>query len=545
MSQTGMSRRRFFGLAAGQAIAAAGATSLASGTSAAAAGTGPEPPVPEYSEAVVIGSGYGGAVAALRLGSAGVRTTVLEMGRRWDTPGDDGKIFIDMLSPDHRSTWFRDRTVAPLSSLLWLDVVNRDIDRYAGALDRMDFDQMSVYVGRGVGGGSLVNGGMAVTPQRSYFEEILPSVNAGEMYDTYFPRARTMLRVNSVRPEWFESSKAYQYARVSREQAHKAGYKTEFVPNVYDFDYMAAEERGDVPKSALNCEVIYGNNHGKRTLDTNYIADAERTGQVSVHPLHRVKDIREQPDGTYVLEVEQITERGTVVASKQLACRHLVLGAGSVGTPELLLRAHDSGGLPGLNDEVGAGWGNNGNIMTARANQPQNPTGMTQSTIPCMGINDWDNPQRPVFAEIAPIPAGIETWISQYLAITKNPERGRFVHDRSTGRARLQWQRSQNQPSVQAAKGLFDDINRANGTIYRHDLFGDDRAFADDFCYHPLGGCVLGKATDQYGRVKGQRNLYVTDGSLVPGSTGVNPFVTITALAERNMERVIAEDVRR
>jgi cholesterol oxidase len=54
---------------------------------------------------------------------------------------------------------------------------------------------------------------------------------------------------------------------------------------------------------------------------------------------------------------------------------------------------------------------------------------------------------------------------------------------------------------------------------------------------------VLGEATDGYGRVKGYRNLYVNDGSLIPGSIGVNPFVTITALAERNVERILAEDL--
>jgi cholesterol oxidase len=83
----------------------------------------------------------------------------------------------------------------------------------------------------------------------------------------------------------------------------------------------------------------------------------------------------------------------------------------------------------------------------------------------------------------------------------------------------------------------------ANGTIYRYDLFGDTGIFENRFTYHPLGDLVLGKATDRYGRVRGYRNLYVTDGSLLPGSTGVNPFVTITALAERNIERVLAEDV--
>lgn len=91
---------------------------------------------------------------------------------------------------------------------------------------------------------------------------------------------------------------------------------------------------------------------------------------------------------------------------------------------------------------------------------------------------------------------------------------------------------------------MFDKINRANKTIYRYDLFGDTRTFENRFTYHPLGGLVLGEATDDYGRVRGYRNLYVTDGSLIPGGTGVNPFVTITALAERNIERVLAEDLK-
>jgi cholesterol oxidase len=74
-------------------------------------------------------------------------------------------------------------------------------------------------------------------------------------------------------------------------------------------------------------------------------------------------------------------------------------------------------------------------------------------------------------------------------------------------------------------------------------MFGVNKVWGDDFVYHPLGGCVLGKATDAYGRLPGHPGLYVVDGSLVPGSTGVNPFVTITALAERNIEKIIKTDL--
>jgi cholesterol oxidase len=129
-----------------------------------------------------------------------------------------------------------------------------------------------------------------------------------------------------------------------------------------------------------------------------------------------------------------------------------------------------------------------------------------------------------------------------YLAITRNPERGRFVYDPATGRVKLAWRRAQNAPSVKSAKVMFDRINQQQGTRYRTDLFGGGKAFADDFCYHPLGGCVLGQATDAHGRVKGYDRLYVTDGSLIPGSIGVNPFVTITALAERNIRHVLQHD---
>jgi cholesterol oxidase len=140
------------------------------------------------------------------------------------------------------------------------------------------------------------------------------------------------------------------------------------------------------------------------------------------------------------------------------------------------------------------------------------------------------------------MPAGLETWVSLYLAITRNPERGRLVYDAAGDRANLLYTKAQNAPSVSAVKATFDTMNLKNGTIYRYDLFGGNRTFADDFTYHPLGGCVLGQATDLYGRIPGHAGLYVADGSLIPGSTGVNPFVTITALAERNLARVLAED---
>lgn len=532
-----LSRRKFLGYTALNSAAALGLTTISTAQAEEAS--------PGFSTAVVIGTGYGAAVTALRLGEAGIPTVMLEMGKLWADPGPDGKVFCDMLRPDRRAAWFKNRTQAPLASFLWMDLANRDIGRYPGVLDRVSHGDMSVYVGRGVGGGSLVNGAMAVTPRRSYFEEILPAVDADEMYGTYFPRANRTLGVNHIDPRWFETCRSYRYARVSRKAATRAGLKTVFVPSVYDFEYMKREEAGKVPRSALASEVIYGNNHGKRSLDKTYLAAALGTGNVTIKTLHEVRGITRQTDGTYVLAVHETSEDGAIVARKQLGAKYLFLGAGSLGSTELLVRARETGTLPGLNDAVGRGWGTNGNVMLGRANHAWDLGGSLQSGMPALGIDAWDDPVNPVFAEVAPVPAGVETWLSLYLAITKNPERGHFTYDPASDSARLHWRAAQGKPSIDAAKSLFDKVNRANRTIYRSDLFGDTRSFENRFTYHPLGGLVLGEATDLYGRVKGYPNLYVTDGSLIPGSTGVNPFVTITALAERNVERVLAEDVAR
>jgi cholesterol oxidase len=555
--QNPFSRRRFLGLTALEMAAAAGLSSVSLRSAhAAQAATSrdvrlnpalaqPSTPLSGIPRVpvIVVGTGYGGAVAALRLAEAGVPVVMLEMGQFWTQAQSDGSIFSKTLAPDGRAMWFKKKTEAPLQSFLYLNVINQKITPEAGVLDRINFGGMSVYAGRGVGGGSLVNGSMAVTPKRNYFEQILPQVNAQDMYSRWFPLANAALGVGQVNATWFEQAKCYKYARVARDIAHKAGYKTTFVPTVYSLDYLAREDLGQVPKSALGLEVIYGNHHGKRSLDKTYLADAVGTGLVSIHALHEVRSITQEAHGDMALTVRRIDRLGQVQEEFVIRCGKLILAAGSVGTSSLLVKARDTGTLANLNADVGGGWGNNGNVMTARTNALGITTGSVQSTMPLMGIDDWDHPTRPVFAEITPLPTGFENRTSMYLGVTRNPERARFEYNRMTGQVDLNWRREQNTKSVADLKALIDPINRNERTIYRTDLFGGGRAFADDFTYHPLGGCLLGKATDAYGRVKGYKGLYVMDGSLIPGSVGVNPFVTITALVERNMQHIIQYDL--
>ena len=170
--------------------------------------------------------------------------------------------------------------------------------------------------------------------------------------------------------------------------------------------------------------------------------------------------------------------------------------------------------------------------------------GEAQSTIPVKGINLWDGDRGgskyKIFAEIAPLPLGLETWTTLYLAITDNPERGNYYYDKASGTVKLNWKHSQNEYSVNAAKELIEKLAKANGGRLSSLLF--TKGYGDNFCYHPLGGCVLGKATDEFGRVKGHENIYVQDSALIPGSAGVNPYVFITGLAERNMSYILQQD---
>ncbi len=533
-----ISRRAVLRRGAQAAAAIAGGSALQASTARAAG----SPAVLEV-PAVVVGSGYGGAVTALRLGQAGVSTLVLEMGRSWSKPGRDGRAFCSTLRPDGRAMWLRRSTKTPLNTMYGIPI-DMPIPKYAGVLDCIQHPEMAVYVGRGVGGGSLVNGGMAVTPRREDFERFLPSVDADEMYGKYFPLANAHLGSNEVPQDWFEDTPIHQFSRVGRAQAERVGYATAFVPSVYDYGYMQDEAAGRVRRSATNQEVFYGNNSGKQSLDKTYLREALATGNVQIAPLRAVTSVTRGADGAFRLTVSQRDDDGRLLSTREVHCRSLFLTAGCMGTTELLLRARALGTLDGLSPAIGQGWGNNGNVTAARMNRFTTPTGARQTTMPAMGIDARDHPDHRMFVEITPMPTAFENYTSCYLGVTENAERGHLRYNAKTDRADLVWRREQGRPAVSALSNLLGAINHRERTSYRKDLYFGGRTWGDHYTWHPLGGCVLGEATDAYGRVRGGGpGLYVNDGSLIPGYASVNPFVTITALAERNIERVLDEDL--
>lgn len=513
---------------AGLAGALGGAAALATGLPASGDST--------IHDNVVIGTGYGGAVAAYRLSAAGQRVLMLEMGQRWDTPGQDGNIFSGILEPDERAVWFGERTDPPVSSVMGIDL-RADVGYGPGVLDKKNLGQMSVYRGIGVGGGSLVNGGISLRPRHQDLARELRGNIANRLIRTYIPRAESRLQLNTIRDKFFEQTPWYQYSRTARDSAIRAGFAVDSMPNFYDFAYMEQEAAGTVPASALAGELIYGNNHGRRSLPFTYLGSAEATGLVSIQTLTEAVTVKEVSRGVFEISCRVRDHAGAVVDEPIVRARRVFFGAGSVGTSELLLRSREGGGLNRLNSHVGRHWGANGNITLGRNNPDGITTGEFQSTVSVTGI-DARQGRYKTYSEVAPLPLGIETGISYYLAIAQTRQTADFVLDGDG--VKLTWRAAQSHEALERARAMFDHLNDVEGTDYRDDLFGTPgKIFTDDWTYHPLGGATIGRATDWSGKLHGYDGLYVVDGALLPESIGANPLVTIAAVAEMVMDSVL------
>jgi len=537
-----VSRRTFLGAAA---VGAAGVGAVAVGVdrtrhSQVPAATDGRP----HYEAIVIGSGYGGGVTALRLGQAGKSTLILEKGRLWNAADEDGKRFSRMLPPDTRAGWFTEMPPSLVTSFQGIsieDVVARNASPQpiqAGICEKVDYGAHSVFRGIGVGGGSLVNAAIAAVPTESQIRETFPDIDPAEFLGTYIERAKSSLRISYRDMDWFEQAPCFQYARVGRKYAEAAGYGVDYNGSAYSFDYLKKEAAGEVPRSSLNFEQEYGSNYGRfGSVDQTYIADALATGRVTLKPLTEVTDIERAPNGEWLVRTREIDRWGKVVEQSEVVGTQVYLNAGVLGTNKLLLRARDTGKLPDLSTEIGRGYGNNGDLMVAHALADDDPAGVDQSLMGMINLDGRDDPDNPVYASIFSIPLPVETHALGYYVMVKTGDRGTITYDAAGDAINIDWPEQFTDNQIGRAQQVFDRVTQANGVTYRDDFFGG-KTFAAH-TVHPMGGCVRGLATDGYGRVNGYDNLFVNDGSLLPGHLGCNPYMTITALAERNIEAIL------
>ncbi|MCT7369529.1 GMC oxidoreductase [Mycolicibacterium llatzerense] len=498
----------------------------------------------KHFSAIVIGSGYGGGVSALRLGQAGIETLVIEQGRLWDKPDDDGKRFSKMLPADTRAGWFTKVPPSLVTSFGGFTV--EQVAEHApspqpiqaGICQKVTHGAHDVFRGLAVGGGSMINAGIAAIPTPRQVAKAFPDIGGDEFLRTYVERAKSALKISYRDMPWFEQAPCFQYARVGRKYAAAAGYKVDYNGSSYSFDYLVKEAAGQVPQSSLAFEQQFGSNYGRfGSVDQTYIAEALKTGHVTLRPLTEVTSIRQERSGEFVVSTREIDRWGKELSKTEFGCDQLYLAAGVLGTTKLLLKARETGDLARLGDQVGKGYGNNGDLMVGHNLAKSDPAGTTQSLMGMINIDGRDDPDNPVYASMFSMPLPVETYLLGYYVMVDTGDRADITYDRQSDTATIQWTDAFAANNEARARLVFDKIVRANKVDYRNDLFSG-KVFAPN-TVHPLGGCVRGKATDAFGRVNGHRNLFVNDASLMPGHLGCNPYMTITALAERNIEGIL------
>ncbi|QFG26218.1 GMC oxidoreductase [Actinomadura sp. WMMB 499] len=518
-----LSRRSLLaGAAASAGLAVAGAPR------AHAAARRRVPVTREEQRAVIIGSGFGGGVAALRFAQAGVRCLLLERGIRWPT-GPNAETFPHATSPDKRIFWLGSPSVLGYTPELFAP--------YTGLLEQVPGNGMDMVVAAGVGGGSLVYQGMTLQPSEAVFNATLPErLDYARMDRDHYRRVERMLRLETA-PDELVASPTYKPARIFAEYAERAGEPVSKIPMPIDWDFALRELDGEMKPSYTNGDCSLGvNNGGKHSVDVTYIAAAQATGLVTVATRHNVTDVAMAPDGRWRVFVDRIATDGTVLEKKIITTAALVMAAGTAGTTRLLMRAAAKGRIPDMPDGLGTGWGSNGDRIYTWTNW-EDDFGAPQGGPVVYGSLDWDDPASAntvIQASIPPVGNLRSTMIVGY-GVSEG--RGRFVYDAAKDDAVLHWPKD-------ADNALYQRIHERVTKITGSSSFLIDTTAAYPSTWHPLGGASMGTVCDLDGRVRGHRGLYVLDGALLPGTAAAcNPSMTIAAVAERATDGIVARDV--
>lgn len=479
--------------------------------------------------AIVIGSGFGGGVAALRLAQAGVNVLVLERGRRWPT-GPNARTFPTAKTMDRRVMWHKS---AP-------NLFGRPFgtDPYVGLFETVVSPTMSAVCAAGVGGGSLVYLGMTLQPKRSVFNAWFPdALDYSTMDRVHYPRVARMLKAN-VAPDALINSHAYRGAREFAKRARRAGMPVEKLAAPIDWNYAIAENHGRMRRSYTIGDTLFGvNNGGKHSIDATYLRQAEATGRVTVATQHEVTSIARGRDGKWIVNVSRTDKFGRVVGRKVYTTKALILAAGSLNTSKLLVKAKRTGAISNLPDGVGHGWGTNGDRTFSWTGITAD-LGVPQGGPVVYGSQNWANPRTAytIVQAAAPQFMGVDGRSTMLFGYGASGTRGSIGVDPLTGNPTIAW-------PFGGDAGVAGRLNNAAHRIGGIDPVADLN-LVTPFTWHPLGGANMGVVCDLEGRVRGQKGLYVLDGSLLPGTAAAcNPSMTIAAVAERALDDIVAKDV--
>jgi cholesterol oxidase len=512
---------------------------------------------PAY-DVVVVGSGYGGGVAASRLSRAGLRVCVIERGREFLTGEFPSRL------PELRRE---------------LQVVGGKMrsGRRTGLFDFRLGSDIHVLIGCGLGGGSLINAAVGLKPDARVFADAAwpDEVREDGLLEQGFGRANAMLRPT-------RHGKASDLAKYRALEAASAcfGQKPVPAPVVVSFEETINPAGVEQPACTLCGDCCSGCNVGaKNTVALTYLPDAKAHGAEIFTELivrHVAKEgghwrvhfaPTEEPDG----------------ASRSVEAKTVVLAAGTLGSTEILLRSHEEG-LP-VSDCLGKRFSANGDIIAFALGGKERVNGVGVGHPPkfvgdaigaCVTgeieLYDGDRLDRSMFIQEGVMPSALAPLLPVFFisggkligaaqtlikGVYQGPLQSLYTffvvsHDDARGRIRLEngkaqidWPNVADQPVYARVDAALSKAADAVGARYIKSPLAATTMGTKPATAHPLGGCGMGadashgvvdhkcRVFDRHGGV--HAGLYVCDGAIIPRSIGVNPLLTITALTERAM----------
>eukprot|EP01130_Rhizamoeba_saxonica_P009857 TRINITY_DN4023_c0_g1_i1.p1 TRINITY_DN4023_c0_g1~~TRINITY_DN4023_c0_g1_i1.p1 ORF type:complete len:1732 (-),score=349.59 TRINITY_DN4023_c0_g1_i1:62-5257(-) len=530
----------------------------------------------KFYDVIVVGSGYGGSVAASRSARMGLSVCLLERGKEWE-PGE---------FPNTQQEFYENINIDGKGS----HNSNKD-----GLYELFRGKGMTILKGNGLGGTSLINAGVCIRPDERILKDkkLWPPEVINDLWE-YFPIAEKMLSPDFY-PSHFPELKRFEiFENIAEgiselENLHMAPINVNFQTRVNQF--------GVNQKGCVGCgDCVLGCNYSaKNTTDKNYIPDAITNG-ASIFTLINVDYISKEDD----MWIVHYTRRGKNSNKKvTIRAKFVFLGAGSVGSTEILMRSREKSGLS-FSKNLGKNVSGNGDFIGFAYNTDQKtnmvglgnksnskePVGPTITQIIDHRSVDESEilPKKGFIIEDGIIPgalkyavgASIGSWniventslknlasIPSQKSVKKTVPMLVMSHDESNGKyslkkdsLRLLWNSSDTEiHNYERINNSLEDATEILGGEYVQNPTFSDLLGKDLVTVHPLGGCNMGiKSSSSVVNHKCQvfdadtfedihEGLYVIDGAVIPGSVGVNPLLTITANAERVM-KYFADDQR-